>query len=133
MRALAAWLPVLLLVFGGYAFVTDRAMSQDPQRVLVIVDSSFLMSQVWGQVPQAVDALDGQRYTEYALATEKQLIHSWRAELDLDGDVTPFAPCVFDTVDELAEVQQANRVVVVTTGNSCAASAVPDDWQIVTP
>jgi hypothetical protein len=131
MRALAVWLPVLVLVLGGYAVVTDRALSSDPQQVLVVVDSSFDMEPYWRDVSAELDGLGGARYTEYALATEKDSVHGFQDELgDLD-DITPFAPC--DTADALglAEAAEADRVVLVTTADSCLDAEAPGAWDRV--
>ncbi|MGF1664485.1 MAG: hypothetical protein ACFCVG_18820 [Kineosporiaceae bacterium] len=132
MRALAVWLPALALVLGGYAVLTDRALSDDPQQVLVVVDSSFDMEPYWRDAGSELADLDGERYTEYALATEKDSVHGFQGELgDLD-DVTPFAPC--DAADALAlpEAGTADRVVLVTTAGSCLDSEAPGSWDRVT-
>jgi hypothetical protein len=130
-RALAVWLPVLALVLGGYAVVTDRALSGDPQQVLVVVDSSFDMEPYWRDAGAELDSLDGERYTEYALATEKDSVHGFQDGLgDLD-DVTPFAPCDAADALGLAEAEQADRVVLVTTAGSCLDSEAPGSWDRV--
>ena len=131
MRALAVWLPVFAVVFGGYAVASHLSLSDDPRRVFVIVDSSFPMEEHWSQVSGELDELGGARYTEYALATEKNPVHSWQDRLML-GAVDPFAPCDFSELTGYAEVDEADEVVLITGEGSCPTDALPGDWQIIT-
>ncbi len=128
------WLAVLAVVFGGYAVVTDRALSGDPQQVFVVVDSSvvpdssFDMEAYWREARARLADLDGERYTEYALATEKDLLHTFQPELgDLD-DINPFAPCQADDVVALSQAVDADRVVLITSESSCLDVEAPDSW-----
>jgi hypothetical protein len=130
-RALAVWLPVLVLVFGGYAVASDRALSGDPQQVLVVVDSSFDMEPYWREAGAELDGLDGERYTEYALATEKDSVHGFQAELGALDGVTPFAPCDAEDALALPEAADADRVVLVTAGGSCLDTEAPGSWDRV--
>lgn len=132
MRALAVWLPLFAVVFGGYAWLTDRELSGDPEQVLVIVDSSFGMEPYWRQVDAELATIDGERYTEYALATEKDSVHGFQDEVGDLGDITPFAPCEAEDALALAEAEQADRVVLVTTGGSCLDTSAPGSWERVT-
>ncbi len=93
MKPLAIWIAVVAVVFGGYALVTRNA--RDTEQVFVVVDSSFQMQPVWSDVRRELDRIDDAEYSEFALATEKEFIHSWQPELELVG-VEPFAPCGFD-------------------------------------
>lgn len=132
MRALAVWLPLFAVVFGGYAWLTDRQLSDDPEQVLVVVDSSFDMAPYWRQVDAELATIDGERYTEYALATEKTPVHGFQDEIGDLGDITPFAPCEAEDALELPEAEQADRVVVVTTGDSCLDLDAPGSWERIT-
>lgn len=131
MRALAVWLPIAALLFGGYAVVADRASASDPRQVLVVVDSSFDMRPHWREAGAELTDLDGERYTEYALATEKDLVHGFQPELGDLSQVTPFAPCDAGDALDRPEAEEADRVVLVTTGGSCLDTEAPSEWDRV--
>ncbi len=128
MKPLAIWIAAIAAVFGGFALVTN--LTRDTERVFVVVDSSFQMQPVWSDVRRELDRIDDAEYSEFALATEKDPIHSWQAELELVG-VEPFAPCTFDGIDQYPEVAEADeRILVTTSTNTCDTSAL-DGWQII--
>lgn len=130
MKAFGIWLGGFVLAFGVYAGVSHGVRRADPREVLVVVDSSFPMSEVWDQIPSRLDRLDDARYTRFALATEKRLIHSWKDRLIL-GAVDPFAPCNADRVDDLPQIGEADEVVVITTDDSCLDDGMPPGWHII--
>ncbi len=120
MKPLAIWIAVVAVVFGGYALITRNA--RDTEQVFVVVDSSFQMQPVWSDVRRELDRIDDAEYSEFALATEKEFIHSWQPELELVG-VEPFAPCSFEGVDRSAEASEADRRILITTStNTCDTS-----------
>jgi hypothetical protein len=126
-RAFAYWLAGFLVVFGGLALTINALRETD--RVFVVVDSSFPMTEVWDQVPGELDRLSEQRFTEYALATEKGLVHTWAAKLDLAG-TNPFAPCDFEEIEGHAEIGDADRLVLITTESSCGTGELTEAWDI---
>lgn len=132
MKPLAIWFGIFALVFGAFAVGYHFLREGDPDQVLVVVDSSFEMEAVWRQVPDELDALDDERYSEYALATEKQLVHSWAPELRL-GSVTPFAPRDFSSLTngEIDEVDEASERILITNAPDDQTNGL-DGWQIVT-
>jgi hypothetical protein len=127
-KALAYWLAGFVIVFGGLALIINAV--RETERVFVVVDSSFQMTVVWDQVPGQLDQLDDERFTEFALATEKRLIHTWDSRLDLAG-TNPFAPCSFDEIDAYPEVEEADELILITTMESCDTSSLADTWNIV--
>ena len=127
MKPLAIFVIGLAVVFGAIAVITG--IVRDTSRVFVVVDSSFPMVEVWSQVPGALDDIDDQRYSEFALATEKELIHSWRDSLHLD-DTTPFAPCDFSEIEAYDEIEAADELVLITTSSSCPTDA-PTAWRVI--
>ncbi len=128
MKPLAIWIAVVAVVFGGYALVTRNA--RETERVFVVVDSSFQMRPVWSDVRRELDRIDDADDSEFALATEKDPIHSWQAELELVG-VEPFAPCEFGAVDTSPEASEADeRILVTTSENTCDTSGLVG-WQII--
>lgn len=127
MKAFAFWLAGFVIVFGGLALIINAVRSTE--RVFVVVDSSFPMTQVWDRVPQELDRLDDRRFTEFALATEKDLIHTWSPRLDLAG-TNPFAPCDFDEIEDHAEVDEADELILITTSGSCDTSGLTEAWDI---
>ncbi len=132
MKALAIWVVVVSLVFGAAAGIYHVARSRDPQRVFVVVDSSFPMVEDWDEIAEVLDGLDGDRYAEYALATEKNAVHTWADELRLAG-VTAYAPRDLSRLlqaDAYPEVAEASRLVLVTNADAAATEALVE-WEIV--
>lgn len=127
MKPLAIYLVALLLAFGGLATVIT--VSRDTERVFVVVDSSFAMRDVWRQVPGALDALDDAGYSEFALASEKDLIHSWQERLRF-RDSRAYAPCDFTGISAYAEAAEADELVLITTPASCPTDGLAD-WEVI--
>lgn len=130
MKSLAIWFAGFVVVFGTFAVAYHFVREGSPERVFVVVDSSFTMEAVWREVPGALDELDDERYAEFALATEKEHIHTWESGLSLP-DVTPFAPCDFDEILGYQEVAEADDLVLITTAGSCDTTAFAE-WRIIT-
>ncbi|MEN8113336.1 MAG: hypothetical protein ABFS21_03015 [Actinomycetota bacterium] len=117
----------LVVVFGAFAVITN--LIRDTERVFVVVDSSFPMTEVWSQVPGALSDIDDQRFSEFALATEKELVHTWSDSLQL-GSTTPFAPCDFSEVSAYSEIGEADDLVLITTSSSCSTEAFAT-WRVI--
>jgi hypothetical protein len=128
MKPLAIWVVAVAVVLGGYAVVSS--MLRETSRVVVVVDSSFPMTTVWSQVPGELDEIDGRDHAEFALATEKRAVHSWRPELTLTG-IEPFAPCTFETIESHPEVAEADELILITTPGSCDTGMLTEDWRVV--
>ncbi|MFV2040059.1 MAG: hypothetical protein ACC660_07440 [Acidimicrobiales bacterium] len=126
MKALFIWLTVMAVIFGAFAVVTS--VLRDTTRVFVVVDSSFPMKVLWRQVPGELDEIDNKGHAEFALATEKEAIHTWSPALTISG-VEPFAPCTFDTITAYPEVAEADELILITTSSSCDTAALTD-WKI---
>jgi hypothetical protein len=126
-KPLAIWVAAAALVFGGFAVVTS--VLRDTTRVFVVVDSSFPMRAVWSEVPAELDRIDGRDHSEFALATEKELVHGFQSELTLAG-VDPFAPCSFADIEQYPQVADADELILITTPGSCDTSGLTE-WKIV--
>jgi hypothetical protein len=126
-KPLAFWAIGFLVVLGVFAVVVN--IVRDTGRVFVVVDSSFQMERVWNQVPGQLNEIDEQRFSEFALATEKAMVHSWSDNLRL-GAVTPFAPCGFDDVAAYSEIAEADDLILITTPASCTTELFTD-WRII--
>ncbi|MGI9602094.1 MAG: hypothetical protein ACR2QE_09430, partial [Acidimicrobiales bacterium] len=127
MRPLAIWLVVVVAVFAGLAIAASLWPEDEAKRVFVVVDASFPMREVWDEVDNELDRIDNRDNTEFALATEKDFIHTWRDNLRL-GSVEAFAPCDFDEIEAYAEVAEADELILVTTAGSCDTAAFVD-WE----
>jgi len=126
-RPLAIFLVGLVIVFGALAAVI--VLSRPTERVFVIVDNSFPMRSVWNQVPRTLDELADETYAEFALATEKGLVHSWQDSFEFRGR-TPYAPCDFEGIDAYAEADEADARVLITTSRSCPTDGLTN-WQVI--
>lgn len=114
-------------VFGGLAIITN--VTRDTTLVFVVVDASFPMAAVWEDVDPQLRAIEDRDHAEFALATEKDFVHSWQPELRL-GSINPFAPCTFEGIETHPEAGLADERILITTASSCDTSPLID-WQIV--
>lgn len=132
MKALVVWLLVVGAVFGAAMGIYVFVQSSDTERVFVVVDSSFPMTDDWAEVADVLDDLDDQRYAEFALATEKQSVHTWDDELLLAG-VNPYAPRDLSRVlapDGYPEQPEADRLVLVTNAPAAELEQLTA-WEII--
>ncbi len=132
MKALAIWLALVVVVIGTFSVGYHFWRNSNPDMVLVVVDSSFPMEEVWRLVPAELDDLDNRRYAEFALVTEKEAIHSWSDSLDL-GEVTPYAPrsfSAFSQGDPYPEFEEASEIILVTNADAADVEGIAD-WKIV--
>lgn len=128
MKPLLIWLAIVAVIFGAYALITSAV--RETTQVFVVVDSSFQMRPVWSDVQLELDRIDDQEHAEFALATEKEAVHSFQSELQLVG-VDPFAPCTFEGIAALPDAIDADeRILITTTANTCDTSALVD-WEII--
>lgn len=127
MKPLALFLVALVLVFGALAAVIT--LSRDSARVFVVVDSSFPMRQVWTQLPGALADIEEQGYSGFALATEKDLIHTWGDQLRF-RETRVYAPCEFSEITDYPQADQADERVLITTPASCPTDTL-GDWQVI--
>ena len=129
MRAFAIWLAAFVVIFGAFALFTNSSREND--EVFVLVDSSFDMQDVWTRVPGELDRIDDDRFAEFALATEKSIVHGYQERLRI-GDVVPFAPCDDEGLDRYSQIETADRLVLITTEGSCLIDGLEGDWDIIT-
>ena len=128
MKALVIYLAGVVLVFGALALLISAP--SEPKSVFVVVDSSFPMREVWGQVPDALDEIEAQDFATFALATEKDRIHSWQEQLAW-GSTRAFAPCDFGEIEAYGEAAEADERVLITTSGSCPTDQLAD-WRVET-
>ncbi len=126
MRPLVVFLLGVVVVFGAIAAVI--VLTRTTERAFVVVDSSFPMREVWNDVPGALRDVEGEDYAEFALATEKDLIHSWQPTLRWRTQ-TPYAPCDFAEIVTYAEAAEADVRVLITTPASCPTDTL-GEWQV---
>ena len=127
MRALAIFLLGVVLVFGAVAAAI--ILTTPTERAFVVVDNAFPMREVWNQVPQALDGIEDEGYAEYALATEKDLVHSWQDSLELQAR-RPYAPCDLGEIETYAEAAAADARILITTAASCPVDSLTA-WEVI--
>lgn len=81
MKALTSWLIVALVGFGGFAASYHNYLQSQPRLLLVVVDESDAMRDAWPRLRSELTALAGRRYTRFALATSRDLLHTWSPHL----------------------------------------------------
>lgn len=133
MKPFLLWLVIAIVVFGALGGGYHAALTQHPRTVLVAVDSSFQMKSAWARVPDILDSLDNERYTQYALVTEKAEVHGWQPELQL-GSMVPYAPLDVTNLagpNRYAAIDQAARKYFITTDGSLQSNPEFRDWTII--
>ncbi len=134
MRSFALWLAGTLTAFGLLGGGYHLALSEDPHRVVVVLDSSYPMEPAWRRVPQALARLSQRRYTQFALLTEKSRVHGWQPRLRL-GRVAPYAPRDFTKLadpDSFPEIAAAAEVYLVTNAPEAETAAL-GGWRVIRP
>lgn len=134
MKPFSIWIASTLLVFAILSGAYHFFLTENPRRVLVVVDSSFSMQSVWRRIPQILEGICHQRYTEFALATEKNTVHSWASRCDLGG-TTPYAPRDFSrllTANSYPEVGQATEKYLITNAGASLITKF-SSWNIINP
>jgi hypothetical protein len=132
MKAFMKWLAVALTVFAGVSGGYHFYLKSYPDRIMVVIDASFPMSRVWDRIPAVLENLEKHKYTKYALATDKGLIHSWMDELN-PGRAIPYAPRNLKDLEkrlELQEIRDASEVYLVTNAEKNEISGI-SGWKII--
>ena len=134
MRAFVVWALVTLAAFGALGGGYHVLLSDDPSKVLVVVDSSFEMRTAWDRVPSVLHGIGEKRYARFGLATEKSRIHGWRRQPRLDN-VVPYGPRDFSRLASdaaIPELADADQVILVTNAPEAETDKLPG-WTIVRP
>ena len=132
MRILALWLTIALSTFAALGGAAHWRLSADPQRIAVVLDSSYAMQTVWHRVPAALDALDDRRYAQFSLLTDKGRQHGWSRRLKLGG-LRAYAPrdlAKLVDLDRYPEIDQADRIYFVTNAPTAETDGLTD-WTVI--
>jgi len=127
------WLAFTLAGFGALGGGYHLYLTQNPTRVLVVLDSSFPMQSDLDKIRGLLNEIGDKRYTEFSLYTEKGIVHSWRARLNADN-FTFYAPRDWSRLSSLQnnrEFSEATHTILIT--NDLAYSKPPDNWIVVHP
>ena len=127
MKPLAIWLAAVAVAFGALTAAT--VLTRSTERVFVVVDSSYPMRAVWADVPAELRSIGDRDRAEFALATEKSMVHDYGGDLSLAG-VDPFAPCDLSSIDGYPAAAEADERILVTTPASCPTDALVG-WTVV--
>ena len=122
------WLVIAVAGYGGLGGGYHFYLSSSPNRIAIVVDSSFNMRSVWGDVPKLVERVSREKYAEYAVMSEKRVVHTWRDTPSL-GNLSPYAPLSLDKVAGFDPIDEADQVIFITNASSDKLKGV--DWDIV--
>lgn len=134
MKIFSAWLFGTVIAFGALAGAYHVSLGSDPHKVVVIVDSSYAMSDVWHRVEQRLQGFDERRYTEFALLTDKGRAHGWSTRLKL-ALLTPYGPRSFERLldgQSFPELSEADEVYILTNAPANETAGL-GDWEILRP
>ena len=133
MKAFSIWLGLTLLVFGSSSGTYHWYLQTHPQKILVAVDTSFLMQPVWQQMPQVLQQIGDQRYATFSVVTDKNKIHSWSPQLNL-GTPVLYAPRDFSKFTGSAkypEIDEATQKYLITTSLETSQMSNLKGWTII--
>ena len=125
MKAFVAWFAIALGSYAALGAGYHAYLIANPLRIAVIVDSSYAMRPVWGEVPALLESFQRKRYVIYALMTEKMkktdpfikaLITMLLGNLrSVHESYTPKARSLVDSVSTLA--RQSDSLTKYLTDN----------------
>ena len=127
------WLAFTLAGFGALGGGYHLYLTQNPTRVLVVLDSSFPMQSDLARIRGLLKEIGDKRYADFSLYTEKGIVHGWRARLNADN-FTFYAPRDWSRLSSLqnnSEFSEATHTILIT--NDLAYSKPPDNWIVVHP
>ncbi|MGK5095048.1 hypothetical protein WDW89_23940 [Deltaproteobacteria bacterium TL4] len=115
MKAFLQWTGIALAIFSSMGIVSHWHLTNNPHKLLIAVDSSYEMQGVWPQVVAKLQEISNRRYSQFALVTEKNKIHSWASSLRL-GKVAPYAPRQWDKLSpqRYPEINEATHKYLIT-------------------
>ena len=130
MKAFLLWMGITTLVFTGLFGAYHFYLIQSPRKILIAVDSSYPMKEVWSQIPSALEQIAKKRYAHFCLVTEKNKLHDWSAQPDMDK-ILPYAPRNFSRLTGNArypEIGQAQKCYLIT---NAAETGEFGGWEII--
>ncbi len=130
MKAFALWAGITILVFIGLFGAYHFYLIQSPRKILIAVDSSYPMKEVWPQISSALEQIAQKRYARFCLVTEKNKIHDWALRPDMDK-ILPYAPRNFSRLTgnaQYPEIGQAQKCYLIT--NAVRPEGF-DGWEII--
>ncbi len=134
MKPLAIWLSAFLVIVGGLAVGYHFVRQANPEQVFVLIDSSFEMEREWSRLPGVLADLEGDRYAEFALFTEKQRVHGWASALTLDNSISAWGPRDLTGIDSSTypELGDASKRVLISNAPDSELAGF-SDWTILRP
>lgn len=132
MKAFMKWLVMAVIVFGGVSAGYHFYLKSAPRKIMVVIDASFPMNQVWDRIPDALKKIENRKYTKYALATDKGLIHGWMDEI-MPGRTVPYAPRNLKNLEkrlDLGEIKEAEEIYLLTNAGNNEISGI-SGWKII--
>ena len=132
MKPFSIWLAITLFVFGMFGGSYHFYLTENPRRVLVVVDSSFHMKSAWQQMSGVLKNLGSLRYAEFSLITEKNSVHGWSPRLNL-GKVSPYAPRSFSKLEgkgNYPAIEEAGEIFFLTNADASMTEGF-SGWHII--
>ncbi len=117
MKPFIIWLVIAIILFGGLSGFTHYRMMINPQKILVALDTSYSMKDVWHKIPTILKELEKRPYTVFCLVSEKRIIHGWSDDLN-PGKINPYAPRDFSKLtgkNHYPEIEKADKKILITT------------------
>jgi len=119
-----AWLLITAALFLGISVPSHLFLKAHPRRIAVAVDTSFEMQGARAGVRRELARLEGTRYAEFCLLTDKVKVHGWQETLNAAGDLVFYGPRDLSALADAArypELAEADTVIVLTGARDTSA------------
>lgn len=123
MKRFFIWFIFFFIFMVIISISTHFYMSSNLKKIVIAVDSSYNMINIWDKTVKEVERYCNNLYTKYSLITDKFLIHSWQDKVLQEklNNIRPYGPReldVFYDTGRYKEVEEANIVYIFTNDNN---------------
>lgn len=119
MKPFLVWLAFAVAILGGVSVGSHLYLSESQHRILIGVDASFPMRDVWDKVPGVIKTIEGGRYSVYSLITDKGLVHDWSAKPRLNT-FSPYGPRNINKIlseNSYRQIDESSERYLITNAN----------------
>lgn len=134
LKPFVQWLIVTLASFGALAGGYHAYLTLHPERILVVVDTSFPMRASRVGLEKLLLEIDALNYKEFLLYTDKSAVHGWRSGLQ-GPTFTFYGPRDWEALKKMRsrkEFSEAERIILITNAAEQDLTGF-SGWSIVNP
>lgn len=129
MRAFGIWLVASALCWIGAERLLDSHYGDNPQLIVVALDTSVAMEPAWTKIPALVRDLNDATYSQFVLHGPRGLLHGASDKIDL-GQLRPYGPRSFDYLASIGA--EGHRRILITNAPPAQLPAL-SGWEVLSP